>query len=786
MVDSLYSAYAHIFRSIKNANGDLNTIFDTNDGFAPRLRVACQKVINEAESLGRELNIDDEDIQSLKLERDTWDLLQNIYGARKTVIADLLTPSELLQNNPFATPKTIVNHLIQNSTVLTELLVTREWLRDTAPSPQLVESAPAYRNFTRLNVLHNQRVGPMDRQANLVKELDPDATIREAGMTLAGEDAAYEKALLHSLYTYIRAGQSEQAMDLCRSAHRPWLAAALQGYRLFDWEALSNPEPADDAMDQDAKKEITGNKRRRLWKKTCTTAALDPNLAMPERVLSAALAPSRKTLAILVKEACKTWEDHLWARVATLLEEKVSEGLTALGPNFWDKGNKEPDEGAPSIGTDFEALAVEEMRDVLSKMADINVDEGPGAGDPFHVTQLRIIMDQAETLLKDFASYLTSQELSRGTYELDPSFFVSGCPSHMQYVTGTLVSLYIDVEVDPLASQTILEAYVSVLQEQGQTELIAQYAAALGDNAVTRYALFLADMPISASTFERRDTLLRARDYGLNVVQVALNTADLCRERAFKALPKPSTPYPFISSNPRKLTDPEKALINSIDWLAFEEATYRHAVIHFNTIMRYFLGSGNLHACHEIRERRPPPLRDDPPGSASDRYEYLHFERFFIAWSALSLAEHYAAQLTRPEMDAHTRERESIKYENALEKARELIVDLLTHGWLQIQELNGDGDQSRQAELLRIREMYVPELVIRLHRALCESRSITPRNLRSALLLINIVADSRFELYDAFQNPYGNRLPEYLQCIKDAVIDGLSSGGSDPFRVIVL
>lgn len=27
-------------------------------------------------------------------------------------------------------------------------------------------------------------------------------------------------------------------MDLCRSAHRPWLAAALHGYRLFDWEVL--------------------------------------------------------------------------------------------------------------------------------------------------------------------------------------------------------------------------------------------------------------------------------------------------------------------------------------------------------------------------------------------------------------------------------------------------------------------------------------------------------------------------------------------------------------------
>lgn len=64
----------------------------------------------------------------------------------------------------------------------------------------------------------------------------------------------------------------------------------------------------------------------------------------------------------------------------------------------------------------------------------------------------------------------------------------------------------------------------------------------------------------------------------------------------------------------------------------------------------------------------------------------------------------------------------------ALEKARELTIDLLTNGWLQIEELRADGsERTRYDELLRIREMYVPELIIRLHRALQESRSIVPR-----------------------------------------------------------
>ncbi|KAF8530254.1 nuclear pore protein 84/107 [Hysterangium stoloniferum] len=776
MSNTLYTSYAHVYYSFKESDSNHRALNNV-DGFAPRLRNACQKALHDAQSHGRISRENAEDIDALKLERDTWDLLQNMYGARKAVRSDLKSPNELLQENPYVTPNTLVNHLVHNSPALTELLVTREWLQDNAPSPQIIESATAYRNFTRLSMIHNQRLGEGGARVNLVKELDPDVLIRESGSVIAAEDAAYEKALAHSLYTYIRAGQSDHAMDVCRSAHRPWLAAVLQGYKLYDWTAICTYSKEDDAMYDDSVAEVTGNKRRRLWKKSCTAAALDNHMPIPERILNAALAPSRKTLGVLVKEACKTWEDHLWARVATLLEEKVSEGLILLGPNFWERNGKGVHE-ANVISKDgnFEGGTIDETREVLSKMADLNVEEGPGAGDPFHVTQLRVILDQADSLLEDFAVYLGSPELPRNSYEYTrlTRFFAHLC----------LFFNHIDVPISPLASQKILEAYVTVLEQQGQTDLIAQYVAALGDNAVSRYALFLAEIPVSASFHERRDTLFRAQEFGLNVAHVALSTADICIERAFKALPKPSTPYPFIASDPKQLTDSESALINSIDWLGFQEETYRTAVVRYNSVIRYFLCTGNLHACHELRERRPVVLRDDPPGESTDRYEYLHLERFFIAWAALGLATHYATELTRPTSNAQSRQGDTERYGASLRKAREQILDLLTNSWLQTEQITEDIDNIRSAELMRIREMYVPELIIRLHRALYESRRLVPHHIKSALLLANTVSDSRFELYEAFQNPHGNRLGEYLQNIKEAVLGSLENGGSDPFRVV--
>ena len=217
-------------------------------------------------------------------------------------------------------------------------------------------------------------------------------------------------------------------------------------------------------MDQDPIAEISGNKRRRLWKTSCTAAALNvrtqsvvcaeapsneplhqKQLTVTDRVLHAALAPSPQTLGVLTKEACKTWEDHLWARVSALCEEKLSEDMRLLGANFWEQGMKAFDTPSLAEGEDSEGVVLDEMRRVLGKMSELDVEEGsvnsplllsflysffgsrsylttygrsPGPGDPFHVTQLRVILDQADSLLDDFSNYLGSSELPPTAPEL--------------------------------------------------------------------------------------------------------------------------------------------------------------------------------------------------------------------------------------------------------------------------------------------------------------------------------------------------------------------------------
>jgi len=122
-------------------------------------------------------------------------------------------------------------------------------------------------------------------------------------------------------------------------------------------ERKSDDVSSDDEMNEDLDS-WSGNRSRRLWKATCVQAALSvcittpafrsyghlsrvgfqSNLSDQERLLFASLAPTPQTATIL-KTACRTWEDHLWAEICIICEEKASRELFYLtSGSFWDGG----------------------------------------------------------------------------------------------------------------------------------------------------------------------------------------------------------------------------------------------------------------------------------------------------------------------------------------------------------------------------------------------------------------------------------------------------------------
>jgi|ERR1700722_7923420 len=106
-------------------------------------------------------------------------------------------------------------------------------------------------------------------------------------------------------------------------------------------------------------------------------AVLQPALPERERILYAALSPSPEVLPIL-KSACRTWEDHLWAQVSIICEQKQSSEMFALRGGFWEGGLAavEDDTDPRSREMDNDGAWEEEVVASLDGLRNVQVQDG--------------------------------------------------------------------------------------------------------------------------------------------------------------------------------------------------------------------------------------------------------------------------------------------------------------------------------------------------------------------------------------------------------------------------
>ena len=68
-----------------------------------------------------------------------------------------------------------------SSRTLSELVVVREWLHETAPPPPRPDASTGYWRFTKHRVTQGRWTGNTGRAVeNVMREMDPDAVVREA------------------------------------------------------------------------------------------------------------------------------------------------------------------------------------------------------------------------------------------------------------------------------------------------------------------------------------------------------------------------------------------------------------------------------------------------------------------------------------------------------------------------------------------------------------------------------------------------------------------------------
>ena len=199
---------------------------------------------------------------------------------------------------------------------------------------------------------------------------------------------------------------------------------------------------------------------------------------------------------------------------------------------------------------------------------------------------------------------------------------------------------------------------------------------------------------------------------------------------------------PSVATREAQLTDMEWYLIRSIEWTTFIEDTYREALEQANAIFRYFLGCGRVQAAKTLLTLLPVALRSMHDAEREHSGEFLHYLQFFAIWDLFDRIAEY--QLAEGACTTKGAREDWLKgFKTLVDELREKIIQLLTTEWLVNEEEAATSrkspkpafsdvfanyllDDQRHVTLIRIRQIYIPEFIIRLHALLVSSGDRLP------------------------------------------------------------
>ncbi|KAI9502591.1 nuclear pore protein 84/107 [Coemansia spiralis] len=731
--------------------------------------------------------------QFWKSESSTWDLLERLYALRLQALsgagsedammgddvdADVRVPKG---SSVVATDFTSVQELMSSDNLLSEYVEVRRWLEENAPSFQPVETRKGYLFYTRKSIreraIRQTSLTPATSSTDtIVTEADPDAPSRQR-KELAYEDAEYEASLLRTLYEYVRRGRVGDAMDLCVESDEPWRAASMKGGLFWRDPNLEpeNPMPIDS---EDGKGAIdmrpphtAGNINRTLWKQTCAALAHDESNHMYERALYSALS-GRLDEVLLVSE---NWEDHLWAYVNAMVESKIDQGIKDTSTLY-----------TPAQNTILDHIQSKypPIRDMAHVFASLATHDSATlrqeANQPFHLLQKAIIKNEFAAYIEEYTCKLQNDELSELEFEL--LRFVVHAALHLKELGFGLPENAVVIA---------LQTYISQLSKDHR-ELVAVYVTHLpAEEQTEAYAVFLHGIndPINV----RMQLLRLAERHGLDASTISKRTTELTLNSYINADRSTEPDTSFVLAEPvETVTSDELEQIRAIEWVTSGAPLYSHALIKICKLVRRFLLSGRTNAATQLFNSLPDDFvqqewvkgADLIESSKSDRsnehsvYDaswdiVSHFQEYI---HLLSLCDAYAYYSTwaetvckRPVGTNNKGARLQTQWlewkENitpTTERAAQMLRNrVLEVDWLGMQPLHinnvdaedmdtsGDDGQAqyRVQELTRLRELYIPESVFRLHSVLFETRDALPKNLKRSLDLAQLVADESLGIY---------------------------------------
>ncbi|XP_065175524.1 nuclear pore complex protein Nup107-like [Sycon ciliatum] len=702
----------------------------------------------------------------LREEKHVWQLAHALYGDRLEGTPDSeACVTDYVMNK--MSEKDIAKALFDRDSMVRESQMVVDWLENAAREKLAqIERVEFFSDIVcwenTQHELKMSRDGNQPIPSGLVTELDPDVAIRQK-KALSDDDVRDERRLLRQVFAFIRAGQLQEAQDLCRKCGESWRAADLEGWNLFHDPNYSGKGGA-----------VAGNPYRDVWKYTCWQSANADGYSPYERAIVAAYSGNLEKLL----PVCESWEDCLWGYFKTLVDVQVEEEIRLvprLDGRPWEPLPEGYGDKNLSPSAVFDELATNPSESMRQQ-----------AAEPFHVIERHLVLNDVAGLLNSFHDWIENHP--------HMNHHLLRCMAHV-----ILFMRMLNQHMETTLCDEVLEAYIQSLIQDKLYNLVATYTACLSPALQVRvYASFLEGIE---EKDEKRSLLDLAEKAGLDVAKIAKLVVENIRCRGADEL------RPDMETAQTSLTEADERRIAALDWLVFEKSQRSEAVHQACALIRSFLAtkkhvaaravldkvpSGSLHVIQEEWKTKTGstllPAEDE-----NSIHELTGLEAYLLALSSFDewFRHYYNSKPAEPtravssftEQVALEQENKQYqvdlqRWEYALQACTQDAVQkiyavlMFQDGWLQDVRVPSQVDSSREQQLLLLRRLCLPSLCFLLVKILK-----TTKHGRECLQVSEVVASEEYGLYALFQK---SELKQFLQEVQQASTDILRTGLEDP------
>eukprot|EP01132_Coremiostelium_polycephalum_P006033 gene6033-7517_t len=699
-------------------------------------------------------------LRSYEIEKNTWDIIYRLYQDR-----DLnRDEGSSMMNDEFlsevSSQKTVLEYITKTNHDVRENAIIIEWLEGMASNISY-NADPVHwsKTLQKLTDIHNGRSsGGVDK---LVSELDADAPNRQ-NATIDKDDDKEQHQFLSTLWSFLRAGDNQKAIDFCVSVGQFWRAQTLMGDAFYgDEQDLGNPYHS-------------------LWRFNCKNIS-SHSKDLYEKAIYGIYCGNISS----VLQVSKNWYDYLWAYLKVLFNERIYQELKQYRSPISIEEDIDPQILVSSIS---QINTPKEILNILKNNSPLEIKSQ--SNDPYHIIQEMIINDDYQLLIDTLSNIILKNHQS-------PEFKRLSVNLILFYRTRENYQVLSDSENSP--ENIIINSYIDYLINTSQIDLIAMYTSFLNNDGMKTkvYSKFLETI---TEPDQRQKCLGLAEKFGLDTKSIAESVVTNITATT------PSTSSTTLLASGVRIqqlpttTSADITKIDSIRWLCFDPQLRIKAILQSNLLIREFITSDKYDACQQLLDSLPKDsitvARNESTLEEADTVNIL---KEFYSWTnyieATNRINVWIQNYSKKPSDfilsnLKNKNRKELSYAQKLdleikkneydevygqwsqnneifgEEAIQAIKTIIKQSWLCPEENQigvFDENDENGVEIHQLRMKCIPPLFKSLNTIL-----VGTGQLNKSSKICNIIADERFRWYNVFTK---EELQEILYLTRESFIN---------------